>query len=420
MVTAVEARALAAVDDARTVRLLDELVRVPSVTGTDAESDLQHRCAALLTEADMDVDTWRLDLDELRADPRFPGTEAPRAEGYGVVGTTGDGVPALVLQGHVDVVPTGDLAKWEGGDPFDARIVGDVMHGRGTCDMKAGVAANLAVVHALRAAHIRLARPLAVHTVVSEEDGGLGAFATMLRGHTGEAAVITEPTSGTVITANAGALTFRLEVAGRAAHGSTAYEGVNAIEVFWPVYQALRELEERRNRDRDPLFDDYPVPYPISVGRLRAGDWASSVPDLLVAEGRMGVQLGEDPDVARAALEEAIAQVDDPWLRDHPVRVTWPGGQFASGSLPAGHALIGEISAAVAEITGRGTPRRTAAPYGSDLRLYSGIGGIPTLHYGPGDVRFAHAPREQVSLAELREVTRALVLLTVRRCGVIT
>ncbi len=55
-------------------------------------------------------------------------------------------------------------------------------------------------------------------------------------------------------------------------------------------------------------------------------------------------------------------------------------------------------------------------PYGSDLRLYAGIGGIPTLHYGPGDVRFAHAPREQVNIAEVIEVTRALALLAVRRC----
>ncbi|MEV4897699.1 M20/M25/M40 family metallo-hydrolase, partial [Nonomuraea sp. NPDC055795] len=190
----VEARVLDAIDDADTVNLLAEAVRIPSVTGTDAESDLQHRFARLLTEADLDVDVWKLDLDDLRARDGFPGTEAPRAEGYGVVGTTsGEGPPALILQGHADVVPTGDLAKWAGSDPFAARITGDTLHGRGACDMKAGVAVNLAVVRALHRSGVRLARPLAVHCVVSEEDGGLGAFATLARGHTGEAAVITEP-----------------------------------------------------------------------------------------------------------------------------------------------------------------------------------------------------------------------------------
>ncbi|GAA4044351.1 ArgE/DapE family deacylase [Nonomuraea soli] len=413
----VEARVLNAIDDAETVELLAETVRVPSVTGTDAESDLQHRFARLLTEADLDVDVWKLDLDTLRASEGFPGTEAERVEGYGVVGVTpGEGEPVLVLQGHVDVVPTGDLAKWQGSDPFAARITGDTLHGRGACDMKAGLVANLAVVRALRRAGVRLVRPLAVHCVVSEEDGGLGAFATLARGHSGEAAVITEPTSGTVITANAGALTFRLEVAGMAAHGATRAEGVSAIEMFWPVFETLRRLEASRNRDLPALFDGNALPYPIEIGTVRSGDWASTVPDLLVAEGRLGVRLDEDPAEARAAFEEAVDGIAHPWLRAHPVAVTWPGGQFASGRLPAAHPLLGEVNAAVAAVRG-GVPAETAAPYGSDLRLYNG-GGIPALHYGPGDVRFAHAPREQVALGELREVTRALALLAVRRCGV--
>ncbi|QFY08083.1 ArgE/DapE family deacylase [Nonomuraea phyllanthi] len=412
----VEARVLNALDTAETVNLLAETVRVPSVTGTDAESDLQHTTARLLTEAGMDVDLWKLDLADLTGRPGFPGTEAPRSEGYGVVAVTaGEGTPALALQGHVDVVPTGDLAKWEGSDPFAARITGDVLHGRGACDMKAGLVANLAVARAIHRAGVRLARPLAVHCVVSEEDGGLGAFATLARGHTAEAAVITEPTSGAVITANAGALTFRLELAGQAAHGATRYEGINAIEVFWPVFEAVRRLEAERNRDLPEVFGDNRLPYPIEIGTVRAGDWASTVPDLLVAEGRLGVRLDEDPAEARAAFEEAVADVAHPWLRANPPVVTWPGGQFASGRLPAGHELLDEVGRAVADVTGA-RPAEAAAPYGSDLRLYA-AGGIPTLHYGPGDVRFAHAPREQVDLGELHAVTRALALLAVRRCG---
>ncbi|MGI5270536.1 ArgE/DapE family deacylase [Nonomuraea sp. CA-218870] len=412
----VETRVLDAIDESDAVNLLAETVRVPSITGTDAESELQHHFAGLLTEAGMDVDVWKLDLDDLRGRDGFPGTEAPRAEGYGVVGVTGgDGVPALALQGHVDVVPVGDLAKWEGSDPFAARISGDVLHGRGACDMKAGLVANVAVARAVRRAGIRLTRPLAVHCVVSEEDGGLGAFGTLARGHTAEAAVITEPTGGKVITANAGALTFRLEVAGRAAHGGARLEGVNAIEVFWPVFEAIRRLEAERNRDVPAVFAGNPLPYPIEVGTVRAGDWASTVPDLLVAEGRLGVLLDEDPAAARAAFEEAVRSAAHPWLRENPPVVTWPGGQFASGRLPAGHPLLAEVRRAVAD-TGGAALQEAAAPYGSDLRLYAG-GGIPTLHYGPGDVRFAHAPREQVALKEFLDTIRALAVLTVRRCA---
>ena len=109
-----------------------------------------------------------------------------------------------MLQGHVDVVPTGDLDKWVDRDPWSGAIRDGIVHGRGACDMKAGAAANLAVARALVASGVVLERPFAVHSVVSEEDGGLGAFATMLRGHRGDAAVLTEPTSGRLVVATPG------------------------------------------------------------------------------------------------------------------------------------------------------------------------------------------------------------------------
>ncbi len=414
-----ELRVLDALDEDALVGDLVDLIRIPSVTGSDAESDLQHRVAGRLTGLGFDVDAWQLDLASLADHPAHPGTEATRTEGYGVVGSFGPaGIPALVLQGHVDVVPTGDLDKWQDRDPWSGRVRGGTVHGRGACDMKAGVAVNLAVARALAVAGVVLERPFAVHSVISEEDGGLGAFATLLRGHDGEAAVITEPTSGKVVVANAGALTFRLRVAGRAAHGSARLSGHSALDAFLPVYAALAELERERNARPDALFDDNPLPYPISVGKVRAGDWASSVPDLLVAEGRLGVQLDEPPEQARATLERAVtvACSRDPWLVDHPVEVTWPGGQFASGRLAADHALVAEVLAAVHDTEGRQSSIG-AAPYGSDLRLYQHLGGIATLHYGPGDVRFAHAPREQVEVAELVRTARSLAVTAVRRCG---
>jgi len=419
IVSDVEASALAAVDEAVIARLLLELLAVPSVTGSAAESELQHVLARHMERSDLDVDLWSMNLSELRAHPRFPGGEAPRTEAWGLVGGTrprGDG-PSLILQGHVDVVPPGDLARWES-DPFRPRVTGDVVHARGACDMKAGVVAILAALTAIRTAGARLRGRVSAHFVVSEEDGGLGAFGTLERGHTGDACIITEPTSGAFMTANAGALTFRIEVPGRATHGSTRYVGVSAVDAYLPIHRALARLEARRNTDVDPLMSEYPIPYPLSVGTVRAGDWASSVPDLLVAEGRLGVRLGEDPAQARTELETCVAEActDDPWLRSHPARVTWPGGQFASGRLPAGHPLAALLGDAHAEVTGGPRPSERGAPYGSDLRLYSGAG-IPTLQYGPGDVRLAHGPQERVHVSEVVTVTRALVLATLRAVG---
>lgn len=411
-------RVLDALDENAIVHDIISMVRVPSVTGTDAESELQHWTGARLAELGMDVDLWKLDLEALRADPEYPGAEADRSEGYGVVATFGEGQPGLILQGHADVVPVGDPGKWDQDGPFSGAVRGDMIFGRGTVDMKAGLAVNFAVAKALVTSGIKLQRSFAVHQVVSEEDGGLGAFATMKRGHRGEVAVITEPTSGRLLVANAGALTFVLRVHGRAAHGSTRLEGVSAYEAFAPLYKAMQELESERNARPSPLFRDYRMPYGISVGKIRAGDWASSVPDLLVAEGRMGVMLDEDPADARASFEATIASaaLQDPWLRDHPPTVEWAGGQFGPGELEETHPLIGEVADAVAVVQGR-RPRLGAAPYGSDLRLYKGIGGIPTLQYGPGDVRYAHAPREQVSITETVEVSRALAVMATTRLG---
>ncbi|HEX6249487.1 MAG TPA: ArgE/DapE family deacylase [Nocardioidaceae bacterium] len=398
---------------------LATLVRLPSVAGSEAEVEVQDVCAEILRAQATAVDQWDIDLAELQEDPWFPGSEAHRDRAVGVVGVTaGEGVPGLVLQGHLDVVPPGDPETWQGADPFSAEIRDGALHGRGACDMKSGVAANLAVVRTLRAAGVHLERPLAVHCVVGEEDGGLGAFATLRRGHRGEAAVITEPTSARIVTATAGALTFRIEVAGRSAHGSMRREGVSAFETFLPIYEVLRELERERNADPDPLFES-DLPYALSVGMVHAGDWASNVPDKLTAEGRLGVQLDEDPRQARLALEDAVAEASakDPWLRENRPVVTWPGGQFASGRTDADHPLVEEVIASVRD-TGGPTPALGAEVYGSDLRLYAGIGGIPTLHYGPGDIRVAHGPQEQVDLAEVAQVARALVVLTLRRCGV--
>ncbi len=418
--TPTEAAVLDAVDEAAAVALLCRLVAVPSVGGTAAESGIQALVAAELDGLGCDVDRWAIDLAAAAAAPDAPGQEVARDEARGVVGTlsgTDDGDPALVLCGHTDVVPTGDRALWAG-DPFTPRLSGGAVHGRGTCDMKGGLVSALAALAAVRAAGVRLRRPVAVHAVVGEEDGGLGAWATLARGHRGDACVIPEPTDGAVVTAAAGALTFRLEVTGAAAHAAMRDRGVSAVELFAHVHADLRAFEAERQRDADPRFAGERYPFGISIGTVHAGDWASSVPDRLVAEGRYGVRLGEPVAAARARFEARVAAAcaGHPWLARHPVTVTWTGGAFASGSLPPGDALLGQVRGAVVDAGGAPPPER-AVPAGTDLRLYAAAG-IPTLHLGPGDLHLAHGPAERVPVAEVTAVARALALLTLRRCGV--
>lgn len=415
-----EQRILDLVDDEAILADLAALVAIASVGGSTDEVTAQQWCAQRLRGLGFDVDEWDIDPAALSADPDFPGAEVERSVAVGVVGVLpssggeADGEPpALAFCGHTDVVPPGNVGAWTS-DPFRLRVRDGVGYGRGVCDMKAGVVAMIAAVDALRRSGTHRHRALAVHCVSGEEDGGFGAFATLRRGHRADTCVITEPTAEAVIPMNAGSLTFRIEVPGLATHGSQRWRGVSALDELDVVQAALRRLETDRNTDPPAAFAHLKLPWPLSIGIVRAGDWASTVPDLLVAEGRYGVRPGESIEAARTAFEEAVfAETrQDPWLRDHPVRITWPGGRFASGSLPDGHRLLGEVVDAVSAARG-GVADVVGAPYGSDLRLYAAAG-VPTLQYGPGRVEHAHAVDERVDIADVLGCARVYALLAAR------
>jgi acetylornithine deacetylase len=421
--TTTEQRVLDALDVDEVVADLADLVAIPSVGGTPEEAQAQAWCADRLRSLGLEVDEWDIDIDAERAAEGFPGMEVERASARGCVAVLGGagadhtGMPALAFCGHTDVVPPGDLARWPATGPYLLRVEGGVARGRGACDMKGGLAAVLGAVAALTRAGVRLDRPLAVHAVSGEEDGGLGAFATLRRGHLAQACVIAEPTSGAVVPANAGSLTFRLEIEGRSTHGSTRTRGVSAIDLLASVQEALAALEAERNTLVPELFSHLDLAWPLSIGIVRAGDWASTVPDRLVAEGRYGVRLGESLHDARAAFEQALARAGErhPWLREHPVAVSWPGGAFAPGALPAGDPLLQDVAECVTRTVGS-PPEVLGGPYGSDLRHYAAAG-VPTLQYGPGDVPHAHASDEQVEVADLERCARVYALLALRRCG---
>ena len=402
------------------VNTVAQVVRCPSVSGTDGENEAQAEMAARFTAGGLEVDHWPIELDTLTGHVDFPGMEVDREEAWGLVGRlpgTGDG-PCLMLNGHIDVVPIGDPDAWER-DPFSGGIHAGHLYGRGACDMKAGLIAAHIAVQAIRRSGRRLRGDVLIASVQGEEDGGFGTFATLQRGWRADACVIPEPTDLDVIPANSGALTFRLRVHGRATHAARRTEGVSAIELFTQVLQALRDLERRRHVEVDPLMERWDLSHPLSIGTVHAGDWASSVPDLLVAEGRLGVALGEAPDHARRQLEETITDVNstDAWLRDHPVEVEWWGGQFEAGRCAADSGLVDRVRAAHGAVAG-GPIDVYGAPYGSDLRLLTGLAGIATVQYGPGDVRLAHGPFESVPVQQVITTARTLAALAVDICGV--
>ena len=249
-----------------------------------------------------------------------------------------------------------------------------------------------------------------VALVPSEEDGGQGTLAAIRAGATGDLCVIPEPSGLDVVIAHAGAITFRLTVPGRAAHASRRTEGVSALDNLGDLVRALEADEVRRNAaETDPLMTALGLPYPTIIGTVAGGEWASTVMDRVVAEGRYGVRLGQAPEEAadelRACIDAACAA--HPFLRDHPAIVEIIGARFASSQVPADHPLPVSLAAAAEAVTGR-RPALTGVPYGADMRLFIGVGETPCVIFGPGDVRLAHAADERVPLAEVEACARVL------------
>ncbi|HET7029807.1 MAG TPA: ArgE/DapE family deacylase [Candidatus Limnocylindrales bacterium] len=402
--------------------LLDDLralVRLPSITGS--EEAVAAEAARRLAAAGATVETISPEPAEARADPDWPGEETSRTALPIVFGRIGrPGGRRIVLSGHLDVVPPGDPGTWTS-DPWAADVRDGRLYGRGACDMKGGVAAIVAAVRSLVAsgAADRLDGEVLVALVPGEEDGGQGTLAAIRAGAIGDLAVITEPSTLDVVVAHAGAITFRLTVPGRAAHASQRREGVSALDNLYLLLRALEADEAARNAaETNPLMTALGLPYPTIVGIVRGGEWASTVLDQVVVDGRYGVRLGQSPADAARDLMRAIddANESDAFLRQHPATVEIVGGRFGSGAVAADHPLAVGLADVAESVTGR-RPKLLGEPYGADMRLFINVGRTPCVIFGPGDVRVAHSADEFVPLDEVETCARVLAEWIVRELG---
>ena len=398
--------------------LASTMVRCPSLPGE--EGQVQQLVAERLDGMGMETRIEPIQFERLRSHPAF-GDDGFSPDGrVNVVARwpgTGGG-RSLILNGHVDVVSTGDPSLWRD-SPWSGTIRDGVLHGRGSCDMKSGLAAGIIAAQVLRDLDWQPAGDLTIESVVGEESGGCGTLMTIVDGITADAAVILEPTALALCPVQSGALTFRLTVRGRAAHGAMRQHGVSAIEKFLLIQHAINRLErERHLQFRSLLFDDPDFVAPISIGTIQGGEWHSTVAETVVAEGRFGVFPGEAVETARAALETLLMETaaTDPWMVDHPPRVEWFEGQFEAGETSVNHPLVDCLAGSHRRTLGVDPPIRGVS-YGSDLRLFTNHAGMPAVLYGPGDVAVAHAANESIPLKEVAAAVRVLAGFIAEWCG---
>ena len=399
------------------VQLIDrlaDLVAVASPTGAEDDAvDLLHDW--LSGGAATEVDRFTVPMAELERDPEYPGREVER-DGVPVVAaraSLGGTGPTVVLTGHVDTVDIGERGRWTR-DP-SGELDGDRFHGRGACDMKGGLVAALAAFEEIAAHPEGLNGEVRFVAVPGEEDGGSGTLAAIRRGWTGDHVIIAEPTSAgdgaDVVIAHGGALTLTIAVEGRSAHGSVPGVGESALDHFYTVYRAMREVERQVNASVEhPVMRRLPLPHATTVGVVRGGWWASNVMERLVAEARIGVPVGSTTAEAADHFRDSVLQLtaEDPWLAEHPPRITLTGAAFGSSSIEPDHPLVEAVAAAAADTTGR-MPELRGAPYGCDMALWRRVAGAAAVVHGPGEVAFAHAPDEWVSVSE---TTTAAATLT--------
>lgn len=405
----------------------ERLIEFETVGGDEAEAAAWTR--ERLDALGFETYEWLADAEELAGHPSFPDDPAlidtadrPSVAGVLEFGDP-DAGPTLILNGHIDVVPADDDA-WTS-PPFEP-VWGEndageeTLTGRGAVDMKGPVAACVfaALDVADRAEEADLNGRIVVEAVAGEEEGGIGAAAAALSNpypFERDAAICAEPTELTPITATEGTVMKRLEIQGRAAHAASRWRGEDVLPHFERIRAAFKDLEaERGETVTHPLYDEYPVPWPIVIGIVEAGNWASSVPSSLTAEMRFGVAPGETVDEVEQQYEEALqAVVDgDEWLSEHPPSFERFSIQFEPAETDAEEPIVGTLQAAMRD-TGLSNTDPRGATYGADSRHYVAAD-IPTVVFGPGTIEQTHFPDETIVWSEVEQARETIAETAVR------
>jgi len=413
-------RILAAVEESfdDQVRFLADLTRLPSLRGQEARA--QDFMAAAMRSRGLSVDRWKIELDDISHLPGFSPVAVSYDDAWNVVGAhrpRKGGGRSLVLNGHIDVVPTGPLDMWTG-HPFDPKEKDGWLYGRGAGDMKAGLAANLFALDAVMRAGVVPAGDVYLQSVIEEECTGNGALACLARGYRADCALISEPEGERLLSAQVGVMWFQVKVRGRPAHVAYAGTGANAIESCWPLVQALHRLEHRWNARGHDAYPGHDHPINFVLSRIEGGDWTSSVPSWCTFDMRVGVFPGVDLAQARREIEETVAQAarEDAFLAANPPELVYHGFQAEGWVLPQGSPAQQLLEQCHAQVTDEplGQVASTAT---TDARFFGLYQGIPALVYGP-IAENIHAFDERVSLDSMRRVTQTIALFIANWCGV--
>lgn len=329
------------------------------------------------------------------------------------------GGKSLILNGHIDTVPVGDLSKWHH-DPFGAEIADGKLYGRGAVDMKGGVAAMVSAVEALTALKVPLSGDIMLQTVVNEEHAGGGALGIVADGYTADAAIVTEPAGpggNVILNGNGGGVYWEVRIKGHETHAGSRWQnnkpfGISAIEKAALVVDSLISLEKGLNKEKTMMS--------LCIGTIKGGTYATATAAECVINGvayfSPGLGTGKDGIVkVKKMLKEAVLNVDDEWLKSNPPVIKFQHYDDAY-MLPADKQDIKTLTEdAIRDVIGK-EPVITQLGGGCDARHFGNQGNIPAIVYGPGDIKMAHSTDEYISLNDYIKSIKVLAVTIYRWC----
>ncbi|MFG1705809.1 M20 family metallopeptidase [Nonomuraea sp. M3C6] len=375
------------VDAAGVVAFTQALVRIPSTN--DPARGRNERPAAELVEAKMREWGWRPVVYE--AAPGRPNVVAV------VEGGGGDG-PTLMFEGHTDVVTEGDLSTWSV-DPFGGEIRDGRLWGRGSADMKSGLAATLYATRALQLAGPFPGR-IKVCALADEEGLMIGAHHFVSEGLTSgvDGAIVAEPEAGEICAVAKGALRLRVDLTGKMAHGAMPHHGRNPIPVVGALLVALGSLQEELQAQH-PAHEHLGEVY-VTPTVLRAG--SEEQVNVIPAVASVFVDVRTIPGVEHKVVADRVAALAarDGISAEVSVLVDRP-----PVDVPASDPVVAALAAAHRSVTGE-EPVYGGVPGSTDGTVLTHWGGIPSVVYGPGGKWIAHQADEFVEVEEIVRCTR--------------
>lgn len=402
----------------RIVHFLQELIRIPSVTGE--EGAIQEFIAGRLKRMGLAVEVWEPDWEALKSHPAYVAVSRGYEGRPNVVGTLkgSGGGRSLLFNGHVDVIPAGAPEAWThgpwSGDQADGRI-----YGRGASDMKSGLAAMTMAVEAILQSGVQLKGDVILQYTVDEELSGNGTLACVMKGYRADGGICCETSSMRVQPGSIGRIWFEIKVQGQEAGIQRHWEGVNAIEKGYRVTQAVADFERRRiERLSHPLYPEIRGAIPCLVGVFESGSYPSAFPDTCLLKGSMATVPGED---SAAVKEEFVRFIhrrvaNDPWLKNHPPEVAFAGYFAEPSEIPPRSPIVQTLCRLFKEVSGR-EPIMSGREGAADIRHLNRYGETPTVIFGPGMTEQMHANNEWVSVKDLVAATQILAVTLLDWCG---